>query len=94
MKIKTIVQSSFFLALTGCAAIYFFNGKQGLRTYLTLKKEFRQEQATVEKLEHNIKEISQDIQTWQTDQLERERVARQDYGMSFTNELVYVTPTK
>ncbi len=70
------------------------NKNQGIRTYQTLMKEYNQEKAHVETLEKKISDIKQNIDSWQTNSIERERIARQDLGMSFTNELVYIIPQK
>ena len=44
--------------------------------------------------QEKIKEIKHDIEQWQIDVFEREKCARQDLGLSFTNELVYLQPTQ
>jgi len=93
-KIKKIIHGAFFLVLFSCAGTYLFKSNNGFRTYYTLKQDFNQEKEHVEKLELKINTIKQDIKNWQTDTLEKERIARQDLGMSFTNELVYLMPTK
>ena len=92
MKLKTIAQGSFFLSLCCIAIIYLWQSNQGLHSYLKLKKEFQDEVSNVQELEHNINDIKQKIEQWHTDSFEQEKIARQDLGMSFTNELVYVTP--
>lgn len=94
MKIKTLIQHIIFLLLLCGAALYFVFGKKGIRSYVSLKQEFDQEKERVVNLEQEIEQINQTIKKWQKDSFEKERIARQDLSMSFTNELVYLTPAK
>lgn len=92
MKAKNIIRGLFALSLCCVTFIYFWRGDHGLRTYLNLKKEVLQEASTVKALEDNINGIKQKIAQWNTDSFEKEKIARQDLSMSYTNELVYLTP--
>ncbi len=92
MKIKTIIQSSFFLAVCCAALIYVVRSKQGLLSFINHKKEFQQELLKVQALEQKNDAIKKEISDWKTNPLEQEKMARQDLGMSFTNEVVYITP--
>ncbi len=92
MKIKTIIQGSFFLAILSIALIYSIKSKNGLRAYFDLKNDFQQDMQNIAALEKKNDDIKKEITQWKIDPLEQEKTARQDLGMSFTNELVYITP--
>ena len=94
MKTKIILQISFFLSLCCLAGTYLWKSKQGIFTYLNLKKELRQETIDVQAIEYKNSELRQKINQWNIDSFEKEKRVRQDLGMSFTNELVYLIHEK
>jgi cell division protein FtsB len=94
MKKKNILQISFFISLCSLASTYLWKSKQGIFTYLNLKKEHRQETIDVQAIEYKNNELRQKINQWNNDSFEKEKVVRQDLGMSFTNELVYLIREK
>lgn len=92
MKKKSFLRASFFFLVIGCTITYFIGNKHGILAYITLKKEFDRDKETVTQLEQEIDKLRQEIKEWKTDPFKKECIARQDLGMSFTNELVYVIP--
>lgn len=92
MKTKTLIHGLFFLSLCCITLIYFWKSDYGLRSYINLHKEVQQEEDNVHSLEDAIKNIKQKTAQWNTDSFEKEKIARQDLSLSYTNELVYITP--
>ena len=59
---------------------------------MQLKKEASNEKNKINMLEQEINSLKQSIHRWQTDNFEKERVAREELQMSLPNEFVYVLP--
>lgn len=92
MRAKTILQGLVLLATLVAVGHYLITNEHGIQTYLGLKKETLLEKQIVAKLEHEINELEQTLVAWETNPLEKEKLAREDLLMSYTNEFVYLLP--
>ena len=71
-------------------------GPHGVKDAQVLHKQIIQENKRIRVLQNDISNIKQDLATWedQQDLFEKERVAREDFLLSYTNERVYFVQNK
>lgn len=92
MKIKTMLQGVVLFACIGPSVYYLVTGPKGFQKYRMLKREVLVENNNIAQLTETINQMQTNIDTWNNTPFEREKIARQDLSMSFTNELVFLTP--
>ena len=91
MQFKTILRSLIVISLIGSFCYYLTYNKKGIRAYFNHKQEIAKEQDYVKKLNTQIVTLQHACDVWDTDPFEREKLARQELQMSYTNEYVYFT---
>lgn len=92
MKAKTLIKIVILSMMIVVAGYYLIINEHGILTHRNLKKEVQIEKQVVTKLEQEIITLEQRLQVAQNDPFEKERLAREDLLMSYTNEFVYLIP--
>ncbi len=70
---------------------YFIFSQYGLVSYWSMCKKIKKEHTKIAQLKQEITSLKNNLETADTP-FEKETIARCDYGMGYTNELVYVMP--
>ena len=92
MKTKTLLQCTVLLLFTLPSVYYLITGQNGIQKYYHLHKELIDEQKKIATLEEKINTLKAHITLWNSSTFEHEKIARQDLSMSYTNELIFLTP--
>lgn len=90
MYTKHIVRGIILCGLLGSFGYYLTFSKKGILAYFERKQEVLIEKKVVEKLKAEIAKLQHDTHKWETDSYAREKLAREDLQMSYTNEYVYL----
>ncbi len=94
MAHSTLIRHSITISLGFVLGYYIFFGQRGLIEYFKLKSHINKKKARIAQLEKNISKLQTTIQQCQTVPFELEKVARYDFDMGYTNELVYIIPKR
>lgn len=92
MNYKIFFQNTLLISLIFVIGYYSFFGPRGIVTYCTLSKQLAIEKRGIHRLARNIEKLKLEISTHRSSQFEREKIARYDFCMGYTNELIYVLP--
>jgi|WetSurMetagenome_2_1015567.scaffolds.fasta_scaffold37858_4 cell division protein FtsB len=92
MDRSTLLRHSITISLGFVIGYYVFFGPRGLIEYFKLKSHINKEKMKISRLEKNIGKLQSAINRNQTNPYELEKVARYDFDMGYTNELVYLLP--
>lgn len=89
MKTKHFIQGALLIMLGAGMTHYIISNPNGLRAQKKLSQTLALEHNKVDSLKQNIAALEQEINSWQENTIHRERIARQDLHMSYTDEIVY-----
>lgn len=93
MEIKTVLSIAILLVLGLLICCYCIFGKYGIIAYDKLFKKIHIEHQQINCLTKKIKTTQKKLIRYQ-DPFEVEKIARYDFCMGYTNELIYVLPKK
>ncbi|MFH0898245.1 MAG: septum formation initiator family protein [bacterium] len=92
MNFKTFLQITIIIGFCTTFGYHVIWNEHGLLNFYELKREVTKQQTIVTQLQQDIKHLQTQIQTFQADDFEKEKIAREDLQMGCTNELVYILP--
>jgi len=93
IKGKQLLQALILTCLSSSFIYYLRYTDNGIEAYFALKKENNEEEKKVQELQATIKKLEGTIQQWKNDDFIKEKMAREDLQMSFTNEYTYILPS-
>jgi cell division protein FtsB len=89
---KNAFKFSMVISIGFSVTYYIVFGSRGVIEYLSAKQQIRKTHNTIARLEHNIHRLKNSIFLYQQNPFEMEKVARYDFDMGHTNEMVYLLP--
>ena len=89
MKSNSVAKKILFITLCSILISYVIFSKRGIREYLRMHSEIEGKKQDITDVEKTIETLKNKLQTWKTEDFEREKLAREDLNMGLTNELVY-----
>lgn len=92
MSLKLFFQNTLLILVSVVIGYYSVFGPQGIVTYGALKQQLDKEKRDLVRLNKNINVLKQTISKHHSSQFELEKIARYDFCMGYTNELIYVLP--
>ena len=90
MRMKQFIRGTILFSLLGSFGYYLTFSKKGVLAYLERRQEILIEQKIVEKLKAEVAKLELSTEKWNSDPYVREKLAREDLHMSYTNEYVYL----
>ncbi len=94
MKFKNLFRITILSGLTVFFLYSIIFNRMGVNGYLQMKREIEREKNKILKIETEIKELDENIQSWNSSDFELEKMARQDLQMGYPGEHVYLLPGK
>jgi cell division protein FtsB len=93
MKRYTIKDLVYKLVLFGfvffCCSFFVF-GEYGIVRHFSINKELYEKQRELSSLSDEIKALKQELVSWKTDPYYMEKIAREELGMGYKDEVVYL----
>ena len=87
---KSMIGRGLVFSLLVAAAYWVVFGTHGVREYFITKAYLAKKEQRIERIQQDIKTLKHELHAWKHDELKQEAVARYDFGLAFTNEVVYV----
>ncbi|MFH1831556.1 MAG: septum formation initiator family protein [bacterium] len=94
MRIKTFFQLIIIGGLCSTLGYYFVYGDKGLIQFKILKQEVEVQKDIVKKLQAEVQVLELKLQAFNENDFEKEKIAREDLHMGYTNEFVYILAPK
>jgi cell division protein FtsB len=82
---KTIIIGFFVFA-----SYFFVYGEFGIARYYDLKQEISVKKVALASLKKEILYVAQELRAWKSDPFYLEKMAREDLGMGYKNEFMYL----
>lgn len=92
MEHNSLIRNAVIISSGFLVTYYLIFGTQGLAEYFKYKQELENEKKSIVRLEKNIQQLDEAINQTKNNSFEIEKVARYDFAMGYTNEIVYVLP--
>jgi cell division protein FtsB len=89
---RTMVQQGVLISCCFVVGYYLLFGSHGFVDYCKLRYRLSKTNKKIEKIDKDIVDLENLVDNCQKNPYELERVARYDFGIGFTNEIVYVLP--
>lgn len=90
MSLKTALQNTVLISVSFLIGYYTVFGPRGVVHYCTMSKQVEQEKKKIQSLQNAISDLKTKITIHQTSAFQSEKIARYDYALGCTNELIYV----
>jgi cell division protein FtsB len=94
MNLRRVVRLYVFSIIFVLAVAHFFFGENGLVEHRLLKNQLDFEELKAARLNCRVDDLKNIVADWHDSDLPRERLAREELCMSFTNELICITPSQ
>jgi cell division protein FtsB len=92
VRIQKILSFSIILIIIIISVYQIYKGPYGIIKSKEFKRDIKQEQEKVQKLNQKILALKEKISNISSDDFEIERIAREDLLMGATNEIIYLLP--
>jgi len=92
MDYKDALRLSMVISIGFGITYYIVFGSRGVVEYVKAKHSIAKTQNNIARLEKNIHHLQNSILLYQNNPFEMEKVARYDFDMGRTNEMVYLLP--
>jgi cell division protein FtsB len=93
MKRYTVKDLVYKFALSGFGlfcCFFFIFGEYGIVRHFSVNKELHEKQRELSSLSDEIKALKQELLSWKADPYYMEKVAREELGMGYKDEVVYL----
>jgi cell division protein FtsB len=90
MSKKNFIHNGIMISSVFVIGYFLFFAKHGVVDYYKLKNQIKKQTQKINRLNNEIHALQADIKQYQENPYETEKVARYDFGVGYTNEMVYL----
>jgi cell division protein FtsB len=94
MDHHSLIRNATLISIAFIITAYLICGPHGMLTYYKNRLLVMRKQEKIAHLERTITTLSHTVDTCQHHPFALEKSARYDYGMGYTNEMIYIVPPK